>query len=122
MSAGLESTLQSLQQPLFQKLAAAERMVLRALITLVVGQLNVAKALIEAAAVSSFDSLWQTWNSYTRHYRVPDGVSVRCDDHDLPYGFNYSYGQILVATPLTHEVYRASMAALSFGMVFLSGP
>merc|ERR1712054_95358 len=122
LQADLSTALRDLQQPLLEKPAASEYSALCTLITLLVSQTNIAKALVEAAASESYDSLWSTWNSYTRHYRSADGVSVCCNKLEVPYGFTYYSGGILVATPLTHEVYRTSMAALEQGTIFLQGP
>jgi len=118
-----------------------QQQALAALLTLVLGQLNIGKQLLEASRHEAFDALWLRWHSYTRHYYTASHlaekdsnasfkdlqqqravVTVRCVDREVPHGFQYIRRSLLVQTNLTHEAYRISMKALEQGAVMLRGP
>merc|ERR1711988_129676 len=134
------TTLQnSLRVP---ELAGAVRKTLTALTTLVIGQHNVVKQLVDTAKEEPYDELWQRWGRCTRHYcsciavatkdvtaslahDLQQGaplVTVRCEDAEMPYGFQYVRRDMLVMTPLTQEAYRTSFSALQQGTVLALGP
>jgi len=124
----MASTVRRVVDALRGPLTKDQRLTFSSLVTLAVGQVNVADRLVSSAKTASFEELWHQWNNeYVRCYVIDDmdsPVMIQCGETRIPFGFNYYRRPILVQTPLTHEVYAATFKTLSDGpgMFFAHGP